>query len=314
MPRVTVRSWVNRPSTVRSLIAAAAVLTLLAAGCGSAEGATIHATPSTESPTPTVPAPEVLATEARAPSYRLVPPADRASLAIPDTNYYGWALLDRATGTISGSPEAETAGNTVESMIKPGIVADFLRRMTESGQTPSPQVLDELTLVIVDSNDPLAESYYQQGGAAAVVRRLIDICGLTGARFGDSWWSTWMTPVDAVRFGECVADGRAAGPQWTDWLLQVMTQVRGGVDEQISGTRQGGRWGIIDGLPPELAAQVSIKNGYTSYMDGWHVNCLAIHHDFVLAVMMRSWSNLRGAAEGCARVTRGLVVEKRPGD
>jgi hypothetical protein len=136
-----------------------------------------------------------------------------------------------------GSPDAESAGNTVESMIKPWIVGDFLRRLAENGQTPSNEVLDELTLVIVDSNDPLSESYYQQGG-----------------------------------------------------------------------------WGIIDGLPPELAAQVSIKNGYTSYMDGWHVNCLAIHHDWVLVVMMRSWSNLSGAADGCAYVARGLVVAKNPGD
>jgi hypothetical protein len=246
--------------------------------------------------------------------YRLVAPQDPSALAIPDTNYYGWALLDRQTGAVAGSPNSATEGNTVESMIKPWIVGDFLRQLTENGDTPSQEVLDELTLVIVDSNDPLAESYYQQGGAYSVLRRLVDTCGLADVEIGDSWWSTYMTPDDAVRYGECIADGRAAGPQWTQWLLRTMTQVRGGVDDQISGTEQGGRWGIIDGLPPELAAKVSIKNGFTSYMDGWHVNCMAIHPDWVLVVMMRSWDDLAGAADGCAQIARDLVVTKSTGD
>jgi hypothetical protein len=278
----------------------------LVAGCSSGEEhAKFGNLPTTSSPTPE--AVDLPASQTQTPAYRLVPPDDLAALDIPNTNYSGWALLDRTTGTLTGSPNAATAGNTVESMIKPWIVADFLRRMTENGEQPSERVLEDLTLVIIDSNDPLTESYYQQGGAYGVLQRLIAICGLTSVYIGDSWWSTTMTPADAVRYGECLADGRAAGPQWTDWLLKVMTQVRGSVDQQISGEVQGGRWGIIDGLPPELAAEVSIKNGYTSYVDGWHVNCLAIHPDWVLAIMMRSWSNLAGAAEGCEYITRGLV-------
>lgn len=286
-------------------MAALVAALIVAAGCGAGSNATLGRASDAE------PTEDVLArSEPEGPTYRLVPPADPAALTIPDAGYSGWALLDRATGAISGSPNAETEANTVESMIKPWIVADYLRQLTEAGQTPPPEVLDELTLVIVDSNDPLAESYYYQAGADDTVRRLIVMCGLSGTRIDPGlWWSTTMTPVDAVRYGECVADGRAAGPQWTPWLLDVMTQVRGSVDQQISGTVQGGRWGIIDGLPPELAAEVSIKNGYTEYMDGWHVNCLAIHEDFVLAVMMRSWAGLAGAAEGCAFVARGLVVE-----
>jgi hypothetical protein len=243
------------------------------------------------------------------PRYRMAAPPDPAALTIPDAGYYGWVLLDRGTGGMTGSPNAATEGSTVESMIKPWIVADFLRRLAEDGQRPSDQVLNELTLVLIDSNDPLAESYYQQGGADGVVRRLIDICGLTDVRIDPGlWWSTWMNPVDAARYGQCIADGRGAGPQWTPWLLDTMRQVRGGVDEQYSGERQGGRWGIIDGLPPELAAEVTIKNGYTDYVDGWHVNCLAIHEDWVLAIMLRSWAGLRGGAEGCAIIARGLVV------
>lgn len=283
-------------------------LTFLLAGCGYDDGGTIEAIPSDSA----APADATLAT---APMFRMVPPADPATLSIENTNYDEWALLDRRAGTIAGSPNSATEGNTVESMIKPWIVADYLRRLAEDGQTPSPEMLDELTLVIVDSNDPLAESYYVQGGSDEVVGRLVDVCGLRDVRIDPGlWWSTWMTPEDAVRYGECLADGRAAGPQWTQWLLGTMTEVRGSVDQQISGEVQGGRWGIIDGLPPELASEVSIKNGFTEYMDGWHVNCLAIHPDWVLVVMMRSWENLAGAAAGCAKVANGLVVQTAGSD
>jgi hypothetical protein len=116
-----------------------------------------------------------------------------------------------------------------------------------------------------------------------------------------------MTPQDAARYGHCLANGRAAGPQWTDWILDAMTKVRGDVDDQISGSVQGGRWGIINGLPPELAAEVSIKNGWTSYVDGWHVNCLAVHPEWSLAVMLRI-GTLAAAAEACEDVAEILVV------
>jgi hypothetical protein len=278
------------------------MLAVVLGGCGTTDVRTLEPIPTETSE---------VAAEPDEPPYRLVPPADPAEVTIPNASYYGWALLDRHTGAITGSPNAASEGNTVESMIKPWIVADYLRRLTESGQTPPSETLDQLTLVIVDSNDPLAELYYVRGGSDDVVRRMIEICGLTDVRIDPGlWWSTWMTPVDAVRYGQCLADGRAAGPVWTPWVLRVMHEVRGSVYDQISGEVQGGRWGIIDGLPPELADSVSIKNGYTEYVDGWHVNCLAIHPDWILAVMMRSWAGLPGAAEGCALVARALVREE----
>ncbi len=245
------------------------------------------------------------------PAYRLGFPAAPDGLTVAGASYSGWALLDRHTGQTTGSSDAATRGNTTESMIKPWLVADFLRRESEAGRQPSAEDLNQMTLVIVDSNDPLAESYYQRGGADAVLRRLVQICGLTNLVIKSNLWGmTTMTPLDAVRYGACLADGRAAGPQWTDWLLETMKQIRGSVAEQRSGAVQGGRWGIIDGLPNELAKDTSFKNGWTSYMDGWHVNCLAIHPDWVLSVLMRTWKNLDEAAAGCASIATRLVVEQ----
>ena len=62
-----------------------------------------------------------------------------------------------------------------------------------------------------------------------------------------------MTAQDAVRLGECVKNGTAAGPKWTEWVLEEMRNVWGTTakkDQQR--TRGGGRWGIIDGLPKEI--------------------------------------------------------------
>jgi hypothetical protein len=234
-------------------------------------------------------------------------------VTVGGATYAGWALLDRTTGTTVGSSNSATAGNTVESMIKPWIVSDYLRRKAEAGQTPSQAELDEMFLVIIDSNDPLAEKYFRLGGDDAVTNRLIQMCGLTNVKIKPDFWSwTVMTPLDAVRYGACLADGRAAGPQWTGWVMDAMKQIRGTVAEQRSGAVQGGRWGIIDELPPAVVKDISFKNGWTSYVDGWHVNCLAVHPGFVLSVMMRTWSKLDQAAKGCADVAAMLVVENRP--
>jgi hypothetical protein len=115
-----------------------------------------------------------------------------------------------------------------------------------------------------------------------------------------------MTPLDASRYGECIADGRAAGPKWTAWILEAMTEIRGDIDDQET-DKEGGRWGIIDGLPDVLADTLSFKNGWTLYVDGWHVNCLAINPRWVLAVEVHA-SSLKSSAAVCASVARQLVV------
>jgi hypothetical protein len=254
-----------------------------------------------------------LADSSVAQNYHLRPPADPDSLTAPGAHFSGWVALDRNTGEITGTSNSATGHNTTESMIKAWFVADYLRMLTEQGAQPSQEELAEIRLVLVDSNDPLGHKYWAVGGEDNSVRRLIQVCGLTDVGIEPGLWGwTLMTPLDAVRYGACLADGRAAGPQWTDWLLDTMRDVRGGVNDQLSGEVQGGRWGIVDGLPPEVAEQVSFKNGWTQYMDGWHVNCLAIHPDWVIAVMLRTYEDLNSAAAGCAHIASSLVVDTRP--
>ncbi len=246
-------------------------------------------------------------------------PANPAAITGPGyLTFFGWALLDRRTGQLTGSANRETIANTTESMIKVWIAADYLRKTP----TPGTGALDELYRMIVDSDDNLAHKYYDLDGGDAAVRELAALCGLRNTRTpGINQWSmTTMSPADAVGLGKCVATGAAAGPKWTDWLLKTMREVRGGVADQKR-TSGGGRWGILDALPPATAAQTSIKNGWTPqpYDHLWHINCLAIHPDWILAVQLRypwtgpdgDWhhaNNLRPGAEACASVARQLLT------
>ncbi len=237
--------------------------------------------------------------------------APASPLAVPQTTFFGWALLDRRTGVVTGSANQSTGTNTTESMIKPWLAADFLRRASAAGRQPTQRDLAELSTMITRSDDNLAEKYYLLGGANATIARLVTQCKLTGTKAYNYWWSlTQMTPADVVRMGLCLADGTAAGPEWTEWLTVAMRHVTGTVSDQHA-TTGGGRWGIVDGLPASLAADLALKNGWTrTGTDGlWHLNCLGIHPLWVLAAMVRYpiARGLQYGADICATVTRQLV-------
>lgn len=221
--------------------------------------------------------------------------------------FYSWALLDRHTGTIKGSPNYASETNSTESMIKVWITSDYLRLL--GTKQPTAQRQAELSRMIRRSDDAAAQDIYQVDGGNAVVRRMISMCGLTETKVVNGWWSkTQISARDAVRLGQCVADGTAAGPRWTSWVLNEMRNVTGPVSEEPDG----GRWGIIDALPAELADEVAIKNGWTLlYADGdWHVNCLAVQSDWVLSVLTRYPAKLgkQYGADICKQVTQQLLV------
>jgi hypothetical protein len=222
----------------------------------------------------------------------------RPEVAVAVDGVLSWAYLNRVTDRLRQSADVGHRQST-ESMIKAWLAADDLAR-AQPGVEPD---LALISSAIRDSDDRAAEAIYLRNGADASIQRMIGACGLTDTTIVSGWWSlTSMSALDAVRMGECIASGAIAGPQWTDWLLGEMRQVRGE-----------GRFGVIDAVNDASASAVAIKNGWTWHADGWRVNCLAIHDDWVLAVMM-TYSGQHGLSYGarlCADVAAQLLGPKK---
>lgn len=277
------------------------------------------APPTPDPPTPDPPAPDPAApfapraTDPRPPE----PGLDlAATVAVDIDGFLSWAALDLQTGERTGSRNQRRT-TTSESMIKVWLAADYLRRNSRGGREPGKDWLATARRAIRISHNGAAERLYQAGGGNAVVTRMIDRCRLTDTEGYPGYWSrTRISARDAVRLGECIVDGSAAGKEYTGWLIKEMREVRGTTDpsdQPMPNDGEGGRWGIIDGLPPEVLDQgVAIKNGWTalSRTGNWHVNCLALTDDWVMAVLMQypAGNGLEYGAKRCASVAEQLVV------
>jgi hypothetical protein len=275
-----------------------------------------------KSPAKAAPGPALVLSQTLQTAVQEVPPPPilkAGPVTVSHKGFWSWSLLDRNTNQLTGSPNMSTQTNSTESMIKVWIVADFLRRTAEAGQTPSQARLKQASAAIRNSDDNAAQSLWNAGGGAPVGKRLVQTCGLTETKPQARWAYTQISARDAVRMGLCIGDGRAAGPKWTEWVLNEMRNVRGGVKDQPPGfcCTGGGHWGIIDGLPTNIAKDVSIKNGWTPiYADGlWHVNCLAVHKEFVLVVQVRFpiALGLQYGADLCKNVTQQLAHNAEDG-
>jgi hypothetical protein len=276
-----------------------------AAWIGSATGSSATSPSPSPSPTPPPPPPP--------PTLKLTDPV---KVSIAKGAVYAWALMDRTTGEITGSSNSTTYHNTTESMVKAWLVSDFLRMKAAAGKKPTATELKYTSTAIRDSNDNSAQWLYLRNGGNASIQRLFKMCKLTDKPVVKSgWWSmTQLTARDAVRMGDCIGDGTAAGPKYTAYVLNEMEHVRGTTAAKDQHAKTGGgHWGIIDGLPAALAKDTSIKNGWTLInADGkWHLNCLAIHDDWTLAVQVKYPGKL-GLAYGagiCKSVTQQLVYQ-----
>lgn len=268
------------------------------------------------SPDPTDPVPE----PSPSPSPLLDPAVE---VEVDSEGFFAWAARDRTTGVEVASDNADDTTST-ESMIKVWVVADYLRQLAEDGDEPSDRDLSDARKAIRDSHNSATQRLYAAGGYDEVVERMIDICELADTHIpekGQGWWSrTEISARDAVELGECVWDGRAAGPEWTGWVLEEMRNVRGTTDsddQRAEDGFEGGRWGIIDALPDESARdQVAIKNGWTQIgrTNSWHLNCLAVTEEWVMAVLMRypAEYSLDYGAERCAEVAEQLLSSHPP--
>ncbi|WP_406038834.1 class A beta-lactamase-related serine hydrolase [Micromonospora sp. NBC_00898] len=236
------------------------------------------------------------------PSASLEPlPFQAQELDLDIKGWYAWSVLDKRTGEIIGSKNmGETS--TTASMIKSWIVADYLRRAAEAGQTPSDAKLADATQIIRDSDNTRAEQFYNGVGRAASIKRLISTCKLTDSKVAsDGGWSrTMLSPRDTARLGLCIDDGRAAGPKWTKWLLNEMRLVRGVGD-----------FGIRKAFPTKVQKTIAIKNGWIDRQreQEMHINCLAIGDTWTMGVMVRYPINMGYdyGMRNCQKITEALL-------
>ena len=230
-----------------------------------------------------------------APAAPSLPPAllHPAAVAVDATGFWSWTVLDRRTGEMAGSPNAAAAQRTA-SMIKAWLAADYLRRTPD----PSAANLRQLTSMIRNSDNTAASYFWTLNGRSASITRLVQLCGLTDSKAYIDWASTLLSARDAARMGACIGDGRAAGPKWTDWVLNEM--------RNVSSSQE---FGIVPALPAAEQATTAVKNGWIARSDGkWHVNCLAIGAEWVLSVLTvyPSSKGMDYGADICTSVTRQL--------
>ena len=157
--------------------------------------------------------------------------------------------------------------------------------------------------IIRDSDNTRAEQFYNAGRpGSASIKRLISTCKLTDSSVAaDGGWSrTDALPRDTARLGNCIADGRAAGPTWTKWLLNEMKLVRGAGD-----------FGIRKAFPAAEQKKIAIKNGWIDRTreQEMHINCLAIGDTWTMGVMVR-YPIDKGYDYGmknCQKITEALL-------
>ncbi|MEU4778655.1 hypothetical protein [Micromonospora sp. NPDC023633] len=242
---------------------------------------------SRPSPTPS-PTPEPLPFQAK-------------DLDLDIEGWYSWSVLDRRNGEIIGSDNMDETSTTA-SLIKAWIVADYLRRADDAGQTPSDAKLADATKIIRDSDNTRAEQFYNTVGRSAAIRRLISLCDLTDSKVAaDGGWSrTALSPRDTARMGACIADGRAAGPKWTKWLVDEMRLVRGAGD-----------FGIRKAFPAAERKTIAIKNGWIDRTreQEMHINCLAIGDTWTMGVMVRYpiGKGYEYGMKNCQKITEALL-------
>lgn len=228
-------------------------------------------------------------------------PVSAQEVDIDLDGWYSWALLDTRTGELSGSDNRDETSTTA-SLIKAWTAADYLRRTAERGEEPSEARLAQVRVMIRDSDNAAAEALYTVNGRTASIKRLIDICELTDSSPASNggWSRTQLSAQDTARMGACIADGRAAGPEWTDWLLDEMRAVRGTGD-----------FGIRKAFPAAESKQIAIKNGWVDRVaeQEYHVNCLAVGDGWTMAVMVRYAIN-RGYLPG-AKVCQQVAEQLR---
>ncbi len=193
-------------------------------------------------------------------------------VTIEAAGWHSWALMDRANGAVIGSPNYNQT-NRACSMIKTWIAADYLSQ----AKTPTKTRLDQITIMIRDSDSLTADDIMDELGRLKSFNRMKAVCKTTDFTPGSSWSKAVISARDTCRLADTIAAGKIANAEWTGWLLDLMRNVRRGT------------WGIREAFPAPVQVKMAIKNGWdtTSATGEYHANCLAVTDRWSMAVLTR---------------------------
>jgi Beta-lactamase enzyme family len=218
---------------------------------------------------------------------------DPAALVNVQTKaWYSWALLDRTTGAMLGSPNMHEP-NRACSMIKAWIAADYLGQV----KTPSQARQADIEKMIRDSDSVTADVLMNELGRLKSFNRMKEVCQTADFTPINSWSMATISAHDTCRLADTIADARVANPQWTQWLLGLMRTVRAG------------QWGVRVAFPVPARSTIAIKNGWddTDRVDTFYANCLAVHDKWAMAVLTRYPTQLRNAEDLGAGVAEAIA-------
>jgi hypothetical protein len=257
-----------RPLTL--LVAAAAVATVVVAGCEAKVEAKTPSAPDHSAPTNTMPPSPQLAElllqvitrplpdgtlpgvgfgglQARVQQATEEAAAGGATLSI--------AVLDRTTHQLVSNGNTQIVGTA--SVAKLFIADQVLLQESEGNAALTPEDRQALDVMLRSSDDDAAQRFWDQDGADAIITQVAARYGLSATTPPPDgrWWNTLSSATDLIRYYDMLLDGSGGLP--AERARIIVNDLAQSTPTGVDGYPQ--RFGIPDGL---FAEPVAVKQGW----------------------------------------------------
>jgi hypothetical protein len=257
-----------RPLTL--LIAAAAVTTVVVAGCEAKVQAKTSGAPDYTAPTRSAPPSPQLAElllqvitqplpDSTLPGAGFGGLQARVQQATEEAAAVGAtlsiAVLDRATHQLVSNGNTQIVGTA--SVAKLFIADQALLQEAEGKAALTPEDRQALDVMLRSSDDDAAERFWDQDGADAIITQVAARYGLSATTPPPDgrWWNTLSSATDLIRYYDKLLDGSGGLP--AERARIIVNDLAQSTPTGVDGYPQ--RFGIPDGL---YAEPVAVKQGW----------------------------------------------------
>ncbi|WP_203902586.1 hypothetical protein [Virgisporangium aliadipatigenens] len=236
---------------VRRLAPLAALVALLAAGCGEAS----RESPAQAEPASTAPSASAPVAESPSPSPSPVAPKE---IAVPRGVTAGIVVFDRRTQAYAVNQNAAKKFRSA-SIVKLWIVLDLLWGKSPEAVPAADRT--RLDVMLRGSDDKIAIDFWKRGGQRAVVSRMVSRLGLTGsapppAEQPGYWGYTVISTADIVRTYRYLLD-EAPAPVREFVMGNLRLAYRCATD----------RYDQSFGIPSSVPKPFAVKQGWSGFGD-----------------------------------------------